>query len=85
MNMLEAVQSVLKQYFGFSGRARRSEFWFWILASFLVAVLILVIEMSLGISTDGSGPISTVFFLATFFPDLAVTFRRLHDTGRSWQ
>ena len=83
MNMVDAVKSVLSQYFGFSGRARRSEYWYWILATFLVAVVIAIIELALGISNEGSGPISTIFSLATFFPGLAVTFRRLHDTGRS--
>jgi len=83
MNMVDAVKSVLTQYFGFSGRARRSEYWFWILATFLVAIVIALIELALGLSSDGGGPISTIFSLATFFPGLAVTFRRLHDTGRS--
>ena len=37
----------------------------------------------LGLSTEGDGPLSNLFNLAIFLPGLAVSFRRLHDTGRS--
>lgn len=83
MNMIEAVKSVLTQYVGFSGRARRSEYWFWILATIIVGILVAILEAVLGIGTDASGPISNILNLAIFLPGLAVTFRRLHDTGRS--
>lgn len=83
MNMIEAVKSVLTQYFGFRGRARRSEYWFWILATLLVAIVIAIAEVLLGLSYEGSGPISTIFNLLIFIPGLFVTFRRLHDIGRS--
>jgi uncharacterized membrane protein YhaH (DUF805 family) len=83
MNMLYAVKSVLTQFFGFRGRARRSEYWYWILATILVAIVIAIIEALMGMGTDASGPLSTAFNLAIFFPGLAVTFRRLHDIGRT--
>ena len=83
MNMVDAVKSVFSKYVGFSGRARRSEFWYWKLATFLASIVFSVVEMVLGLSSDGSGPLSLLFSLAVFLPDLAVTFRRLHDTGRS--
>ena len=83
MNMIDAVKSVLSQYFGFSGRARRSEYWFWVLATILVSIVVIIVEAILGLPYDGTGPISLVLSLAIFFPGLAVTFRRLHDTGRS--
>lgn len=81
--MIEAVKSVLSQYVGFGGRARRSEYWYWTLATILVSIVISIIEGLLGLSMDGSGPISGLFSLAILLPGLAVTFRRLHDTGRS--
>ena len=83
MNMIEAVKSVLTQYFGFSGRARRSEYWFWILATILVGIVVAIVEALLGLSYEGSGPISGILNLLIFIPGLAVSFRRLHDTGRS--
>lgn len=81
--MAEAVKSVLTKYVGFSGRARRSEYWYWTLATILVTIAVALFESALGIRYDDSGPISTVLGLAIFLPGLAVTFRRLHDTGRS--
>lgn len=83
MNMINAVKSVLTQFFGFRGRARRSEYWYWILATILVAIVIAIVEALMGMGTDASGPLSTAFNLAIFFPGLAVTFRRLHDIGRT--
>jgi len=84
MNIVEAVKSVLKQYVGFSGRARRSEFWFWVLAIILGVLIIAIIETILGLSHGGdSGPIMGLFILIILLPGLAVTFRRLHDIGRS--
>jgi len=83
MNMIEAVKSVLSQYVGFNGRARRSEFWFWTLATILASIAVAILEAILGLGSDGSGPISGLLSLAIFLPGLAVTFRRLHDTGRS--
>lgn len=83
MNMIDAVKSALRQYVGFSGRARRSEYWYWILATLIAGIILAIIEGVMGLGTDGSGPLSTLFNLAIFLPGLAVTFRRLHDTGRS--
>lgn len=83
MNMVDAVKSVLTQYVGFGGRARRSEYWYWVLATILAGIVIGVIELILGLGTEASGPLSTALNLALFLPGLAVTFRRLHDTGRS--
>lgn len=83
MNMVDAVKSVLSQYVGFRGRARRSEYWYWTLATILASIAVTIVESVLGLGSDGSGPISGLLSLAIFLPGLAVTFRRLHDTGRS--
>ncbi len=82
MNMEQAVRTVLGKYFDFTGRARRSEFWFWVLATFLASIVAAIIDAVIGFQVVG-------FFvaIATIFPSLAVGARRLHDTGRSgwWQ
>jgi len=83
MNLMEAVQSVLSQYFGFRGRARRSEYWFWILATILFGIFAALIDMALGISFARPGPVSSLLNLLLFIPGLAVSFRRLHDIGKS--
>ena len=83
MNMIDAVKSVLSQYTGFSGRARRSEYWYWILATTLASLLIGAFEGLLGLRAYGVGPISLILSLVVFIPGLAVSVRRLHDVGKS--
>ncbi|MCL8250611.1 DUF805 domain-containing protein [Aeromicrobium fastidiosum] len=78
MTMLEAVRSVLTQYATFSGRARRSEYWFWTLAAFVVQVAGSLVDQLLDLSF-----VEWVVIALTFVPSIAVGSRRLHDTGRS--
>jgi uncharacterized membrane protein YhaH (DUF805 family) len=76
--------AVLKKYGGFSGRARRSEYWVFAIINTLVSYGLLFIDLViLGIDYGGIGPLSSVYTLLVFLPLLAVTVRRLHDTGRS--
>lgn len=79
MNFPDAVRNVLTNYANFKGRARRSEYWWWFLAAFGIMVSASIID---GIA--GSYPVIYVLAgLAIFLPNLAVSIRRLHDTGRS--
>ena len=89
MNMQESVSSVLSQYATFSGRAMRSEFWWWVLFVILLSIatnLVDGIALSplLGYSMFG-GPqiLSGLVWLALLIPGIAVSVRRLHDVGRS--
>lgn len=71
--------AVLKNYAGFSGRARRKEYWMFTLIHFVITLVLAGIDMAVG-----SYPIIYgIYALALFLPALAVTVRRLHDTGRS--
>ncbi|MFN3275602.1 MAG: DUF805 domain-containing protein [Paracoccus sp. (in: a-proteobacteria)] len=86
MNMFEAVSSCFSKYVTFSGRARRSEFWYFTLFNFIVAVILFIVAVILGFAQGFSAQefgISDIYSLATFLPALAVTVRRLHDIGRS--
>ena len=77
--------SVLKQYAVFKGRARRREYWFFILFNLIASVVLTVIDFMTG-SLDpelGIGLLSGLYSLAVLIPSLAVTVRRLHDTDRS--
>ena len=80
---IDAVSAGFSQYAQFSGRATRSEFWWWMLFT-AVANLVLsaITALLLGIV-----PLSGLFGLAVLLPTLAVTCRRLHDIGKSgwWQ
>lgn len=76
---------VLKNYVGFSGRARRKEYWMFVLFSIIAAVIAMVLDNILGLAskTTGYGPIYMLYALAVFLPSLAVGIRRLHDIGKS--
>ena len=90
MNMKDAVISVLVNWKSFDGRASRSEFWYFGLASGLLAFIIGFVEVAAGIvdiENAGAGILSFVFSLAVLVPSISVTTRRLHDRGMSgwWQ
>jgi len=73
---------VLKKYAVFSGRAGRSEYWYFVLFNIIISFAIAFFEMLIG-SGGGMGLLGTLYALAVFLPGLAVSVRRLHDTGRS--
>lgn len=68
----------LKQYATFSGRARRKEYWYFVLFYLMVLIGLSLLDALLGFDL-----LSTVFVLAMLLPNIAVGVRRLHDTGRS--
>jgi uncharacterized membrane protein YhaH (DUF805 family) len=75
----EAVTTVLtKKYADFSGRAGRSEYWWWTLAYVIGSIIIGVIDRAIGSQILGG-----IYSLALLIPGLAVAARRLHDTDRS--
>ena len=82
-NMLDWFVKCLKNYVTFDGRARRKEFWFFMLVSFILGIIVQIIDAILGTDKILNG----VLNLALFLPSLAVGARRLHDVGRSgwWQ
>src|SRR5690349_3641974 len=77
MTFQESIRVCFSKYADFSGRASRSEYWWF----FLFIVLV-------GFATSMvSNYLSALFYLGTLLPSLAAATRRLHDTGRSgwWQ
>ena len=80
MGPSDAVRSVLSNYTNFSGRASRSEYWWWILALIGLQIVIFVISL---ITPEIGLLLSVVVFFGVIIPGLAVAVRRLHDTGRS--
>lgn len=85
MGPTQAISSVFSQYAGFSGRARRAEYWWFALFSVVVLGVAAAIDSATGLAFENNfvGPIYIVIALALIIPSIAVTFRRLHDTGRS--
>ena len=75
----------LQHYADFTGRARRSAYWYFVLFNFIVSILI---GLSLGVIAGLLNVPALVYLaylwsLAVFIPSLAVSVRRLHDIGRS--
>ena len=88
MSFIDAIKSYFKNYATFKGRARRSEFWFTVLFTFLVSAALSIIfsgptEMMWDMAVEQSSAAENLWSLATLVPSLAVTWRRLHDVGRS--
>jgi uncharacterized membrane protein YhaH (DUF805 family) len=79
------LEVLTKKYATFEGRARRSEYWYFMLFYFLAVVVLSFIDVFAGMYNEeyGLGLLSTLFMIATILPSLAVTVRRLHDTNRS--
>ena len=85
MGFMDAVKNVLlNNYFSFNGRASRSEYWWWFLAQFIMAIPLSFLD-GLVFGWDYSDPtwFSNIFILAMILPNISVLVRRLHDTGRS--
>lgn len=85
MTMMDAVKNCFQNYANFSGRARRSEYWYFFLFNFLVSAALGILGRA-----AGQGAMSTLldslaglYSLATLIPGLAVAWRRLHDIGKS--
>ena len=95
IGFLGAIKRGFKKYATFSGRASRSEYWWWYLFTFLVYLVLGVPLYVLGIATSRDGGrtpgtlaiplliLLTVFALGIIVPSLALTVRRLHDAGYS--
>ena len=80
MSPTESVSTVLHKYATFDGRASRSEYWWW-------ALFLIVLDVVLAVILAAISPKALILLylviLGLLLPSLAVTVRRLHDTGRS--
>lgn len=75
---------VLRNYFGFSGRAQRSEYWMFIIVNMVFAFVLGATDSMIGWTlVSESGVLTTLYGAFVFLPWWAVQFRRLHDTDRS--
>lgn len=98
MTFTQSIKTCFSKYVTFSGRASRSEYWYFFLFLFLGNVVATLIdsavfdsvtttvettETSASASIENTGPVTAIFSLAVLLPHLAVLWRRMHDTGRS--
>lgn len=88
MSFSNAIKSFWANYVTFSGRARRSEFWFAALFTTLVSIGVSIVapgsvEHVNGFDVQEASPLSNLWSLATLLPTLSITWRRLHDVNKS--
>lgn len=83
-SFLWAIQQCFLKYFDFSTRARRAEYWYFMLFQFLLNMALLMLFF---VSPQLSDNLASVANLVLLIPNFAVSARRLHDVGRSgwWQ
>lgn len=84
MDFATAVRHCLQNYATFSGRARRSEFWWFVLFNLIVTTVTTLVDGTLSGAGPGTpGVTNAISGLLLFLPSLSVAVRRLHDIGRS--
>ncbi len=76
---MEWYLTVLRKYAEFSGRARRKEYWFFVLFNIIISFVLGFVDGFAGLG----GVLGGIYALAVLIPSIAVGVRRLHDTGRS--
>ena len=97
MTFVDAIKSGFKNFVNFKGKASRREFWYWVLFTFLLAIVLGTIEGVIWPSPAASGdpltdiqslssdvtPLTSLSFLILLLPNLSMLARRLHDAGFS--
>jgi uncharacterized membrane protein YhaH (DUF805 family) len=81
MTFSQAVGTCFRKFATFSGRARRAEYWWFFLFTVLLAIPAAGLDAIL--MPRGNEPISSLLSLVLFLPQIAVSVRRMHDTGWS--
>jgi uncharacterized membrane protein YhaH (DUF805 family) len=82
---MEYYLKAIKNYANFKGRARRKEYWMFVLFNIIFAVVAMILDSVLGLNFAPLpyGAIYALYALFTLLPGLAVSARRLHDVGKS--
>ena len=94
MDFTSAIKSGFSNYTNFSGRASRSEYWYWTLFTVIIGMGLGFIEGALGLyiiapemtelgESSGLGLLSSIANVALLIPSLAMYWRRLHDIDKS--
>ncbi len=82
---MQWFMTALQKWADFSSRARRREYWFFVLIYIVIYIVLTVIDMMVGLAdpATGVGVLGGIFALAMLIPSISVGVRRLHDTNRS--
>ena len=78
------LKVVRDNYANFDGRARRKEYWMFILINLVIGFMLGIIEGALGIfSSTEESVLALIYQLGVLIPTIAVAVRRMHDVGKS--
>ncbi len=79
MQLVDSFVSAWKNAFNFKGRARRSAYWYFVLANLIVSILLNILGSLVGVLAL----VAYLYSIAVFFPSLSLSVRRLHDISKS--
>lgn len=82
MSFSEAVSTCFRKYLVFSGRARRPEYWWFVLFILLASLVLVAIDIAIFGIEGELQPLSDIFAVATLAPSFSAAWRRMHDVGR---
>ncbi len=84
VNIVDAVKLFFSNYVNFRGRSTRSEFWWMMVASIFISVIIAIINGIIAVATDEPSVLfTTIVCLVLLLPYISLFIRRLHDVGKS--
>lgn len=79
----QAVRMAFDSYCRFQGRSSRSEYWWWVLFTFILGSALSLLELLLGFSSTAAQATNGLLSLALLLPGLGLSVRRLHDINKS--
>lgn len=87
MGMIEYFKLAINRYSDFEGRSRRSEYWYFVLAQFVLSLGVGIVIGLVGAMSNSLAMLSLAVYviasLALIVPGIAVAIRRMHDLGYS--
>ncbi len=84
MSYSDAIKSCFSNYANFSGRARRKEYWYFVIFNMVIQVVLTMLgSFIFGSDSRLTSVFASIYSLIVFVPALAVAWRRLHDVGKS--
>ena len=79
--LINAFTSAWKRSFDYTGRSDRGDYWFFLLASFIVLLVLNIV----GSFVPFIGVLANIYLIAELVPHLSLAVRRLRDAGKDWQ
>ena len=78
--LIDAFSAAWSRSFDYSGRSKRGDYWWFVLANAIISVVLLVLSQV----ADLFGAIYTIWAVASIVPSLSLLVRRLRDVGKGW-